>query len=258
MRHGNRNAVVVSFLLAVFSTLLCACVATAQTTLSKKDYALSVLENEIVGELNQARARPDLYANYLEELKPHFSGNQYRPPGREALVTQEGWGVVQEAISFLRSQKPMPSFSVSTGMCMGATALVKDHATTGNTGHKGADGSFCEDRLNRFGSWSGTVGENISYGADTARERVLAFIIDDGVANRGHRRRLFNPDYKVAGVACGGHAKLGSMCVITFAGGYTEKPLAADTKNNRAPSVKLSVTKPGTTKTNTMKLPKQF
>jgi hypothetical protein len=68
---------------------------------------------------------------------------------------------------------------------------------------------------------------------------VLTLLIDDGVANRGHRQRILNAGYKVVGVACGGH-KLGSMCVITFAGGFTDKPApraqSAPPRNSAAPS----------------------
>ncbi|HEX8853921.1 MAG TPA: hypothetical protein VF754_10570 [Pyrinomonadaceae bacterium] len=48
-------------------------------------------------------------------------------------------------------------------------------------------------------------------------------LVDDGVKNRGHRMRIFNSDYTVAGISCGEHSKLGSMCVITFAAGFAEK-----------------------------------
>jgi uncharacterized protein YkwD len=108
-------------------------------------------------------------------------------------------------------------------MCSGARELVKDQAGTDTTGHRGADGSFCEQRTQRFGTWKEPIGENLSYGNDTARERVLTLLIDDGIANRGHRKRLLDASFRVAGIACGDH-KLGAMCVITLAGGFTDGP----------------------------------
>ena len=50
---------------------------------------------------------------------------------------------------------------------------------------------------------------------------MLTLLIDDGFASRGHRKRLLDPSFRVAGIACGDH-KLGSMCVITLAGGFTD------------------------------------
>jgi len=65
--------------------------------------------------------------------------------------------------------------------------------------------------------------ENIAYGRYTAREIVLALIVDDGVRGRGHRENIFNPTYNVAGAAYGSHARLGSVLQYRFpASGYVE------------------------------------
>ena len=128
-------------------------------------------------------------------------------------------------------------------MSFGARELVKDQGGTDVTGHRGSDGSFCEQRAQRFGTWREPIGENLSYGNDTARERVLTLLIDDGVANRGHRKRLLDASFHVAGVACGDH-KLGAMCVITLAGGFTDG--AAVTSRPAAPAAKtLAPVPPG-------------
>jgi uncharacterized protein YkwD len=206
-----------------FSNHSRAALASNGTANSAASYA--TLEQELVAEINLARTRPAEYAAYLEGLRPMFAGREYRRPGKAALMTEEGTVPLEEAIKFMRAARPLSPLSVATGMCSGARELVKEQGASGATGHKGADGSFCEQRSERFGAWREPIGENLTYGDDTARERVLTLLIDDGVANRGHRQRILNPGYKVVGVACGGH-KLGSMCVITFAGGFTDKPSA--------------------------------
>ncbi len=63
-----------------------------------------------------------------------------------------------------------------------------------------------EQRIERFGRWDGSIGEDIFYGDQTARERILLWLIDDGVQSRGHRKRLLGPDYKLVGIACASHA----------------------------------------------------
>lgn len=201
-------------------------------SVASNNVALSELEREIVEELNLVRTHPAEYASHLESWKPYFKGKELRAPGRTPIVTEEGAAALDEAVSFLRSAKPLAPFSVSGGMCSGARELVRDQEASGVTGHRGADGSYCEQRIARFGSFLDPVGENLSYGNDTARERVIALLIDDGVANRGHRQRLMSPEYKVAGVACGRH-QMGTLCVITLAAGFTDKIDAGGPKGIR-------------------------
>jgi len=47
--------------------------------------------------------------------------------------------------------------------------------------------------------------------------------IDDGVASRGHRNNLFNPKFKVVGIACSNHKGYDYCCVLDYAGGMTVK-----------------------------------
>ncbi|HEX8502954.1 MAG TPA: CAP domain-containing protein [Pyrinomonadaceae bacterium] len=191
-----------------------------------KAAAAAALEQEVLQEINLARTRPAEYAAYLEQLRTRFDGREYRRPGRPGLMTAEGAAALEEAIGFLRAAKPLPPLSLSDGMCSGARELVRDQAGTDATGHKAADGSFCEQRAKRFGTWMEPIGENLSYSDDTARERVITLLVDDGFASRGHRKRIFDASFRVAGVACGDH-KLGAMCVITLAGGFSDAAKAA-------------------------------
>lgn len=183
------------------------------------------LEQDLAREINLVRTRPAEYAAFVEQFRPLYSGREYRRPGKPALVTEEGVGALDEAVRVLRAARPAAALEVSDGMCAGAKTLAAEQASTGATGHKASDGSFCEQRVERFGAWLAPIGENLSYGDETARERVISLLIDDGFANRGHRKRLLDPSFKVVGVACGGH-KLGAVCVITLAGGFTQNPTA--------------------------------
>ena len=93
----------------------------------------------------------------------------------------------------------------------------------GQLGHNGNDRSSRGDRISRYGTWSATWGENISYGQKTARGIVLTLIIDDGVRSRGHRKNIFNSKFNYAGAAFGPHTRYRTVCSIDFAGGYAER-----------------------------------
>ena len=124
---------------------------------------------------------------------------------------------------------------MAPGLCLAAATHVKDQSATGATGHKGADSTFIEERVKPFGNWQGGIGENLTYGNQSARERVLTWLIDDGFASRGHRMRIMSENYRVAGVSCGPHPQFGAMCVLTLAGGFVElqpaKPVANKNTN---------------------------
>jgi uncharacterized protein YkwD len=93
----------------------------------------------------------------------------------------------------------------------------------GQTGHFGSDHSSPGDRINRYGTWGVSYGENISYGQHSARSIVLQLIIDDGVRSRGHRKNIFNPKFTIAGIGYGPHARYRTVCTTDFAGAYAER-----------------------------------
>ena len=50
-------------------------------------------------------------------------------------------------------------------------------------------------RLEKYGDWSGKIGENIEFGSKSAIEIVSSLLIDDGVANRGHRKNITSDSF---------------------------------------------------------------
>lgn len=208
---------------------------------------LSKDEQELLNEINHVRANPGQYASYLEKLKPLFVGKVYK----RTLKTEEGWVAVEDAIAFLRAAKPQPPLNMSTGLCSAALAHVKEQSGSGSTGHKSeGSGAMIEDRVKPFGSWQGGIGENLSYGNETARERLLTWLIDDGFASRGHRKRVLSSDYKVAGICCGPHPEYEKMCVLTLAGGFMDSGGAKPATENQTKPVQSNSNKNAGTNSN--------
>jgi uncharacterized protein YkwD len=243
--------------LFLFVSFSAARLSQSQTTKGSSEDTLSSAEQDLLNEINQARAHPDVYASYLEKLKPLFHEKEYAPSGQEGFKTEEGWSAVEDAISFLRAAKPQGPLSPSNGLRLAAMAHCTDQGNSGATGHSGG-GGFIEERVKPFGTWQGGIGENLTYGDESARDRVLLWLIDDGFATRGHRKRLLSADYRVAGVACAVHPEFRKICVLDLAGGFidsaavkaatTAQTKPSDVANNKTNTTKRS-TKTGKSKT---------
>lgn len=181
------------------------------------------IELETVAELNLARTQPKQYAELLRAYREFIRGNYFERPGEITVVLNEGVKAVDEAIAFLERQKPLPPLLLSKGLSLAAMDHAKDQGATGQTGHAGSDRSTMGQRIERYGTWQKTAGENIAYGAESARDVVIQLIVDDGVASRGHRANIFNANFLVVGIAFGSHPGYRTICVQDFAGGYTER-----------------------------------
>ncbi|HEY9750172.1 MAG TPA: CAP domain-containing protein [Allocoleopsis sp.] len=184
---------------------------------------LSTEEQAIFEETNRVRANPAAYATELENLRPYFEGNLLKLPGQAPMETEEGISAVEEAIQALRAAKPMSILSFSQGMSLGAKDHVNDLGPAGKVGHYGTDGSEPAKRISRYGTWKGLTGENISFSPmNNAKWHVIQLLIDDGVKDRGHRKAILKPDYRITGVACGSHTVYTTMCVMEYATEYQE------------------------------------
>jgi hypothetical protein len=163
----------------------------------------------VLDEINLARTRPSDYAGVLEARMEGVPGADKR--------------CFDEAVAFLRRQRPLDPLQCVPGLVASARRHVADQGPAGGRGHRGTDGSDPWSRMAGTGQWTGRKGENISYGYTDPRTIVVTLIVDQGVPNRAHRRIIFCPDFKVAGAASGPHARYGAMCVIDFAAGFAEK-----------------------------------
>jgi uncharacterized protein YkwD len=104
-------------------------------------------------------------------------------------------------------------------LAFAAKDLAVAQGATHQTGHTGPDGSTVTSRINKFGHWQRTAGENIAYGTTGGKEIVIQLLVDDGVPNRGHRTNIFNPKYTSLGSWMSGHKTYRHTTVIDYSGG---------------------------------------
>ena len=167
--------------------------------------------NDLLSELNFARTNPKEYVKLIEALLPSYNGS-------------EGKVAIEEAIASLKSQQSIPPLSLNDGINKAAKYHCNDQGKTGEIGHYGSKGETPATRMYMYGTYN-AAGENIYYGPNIEiRKMIIAFIIDDGVSDRGHRINIYNPIWTDVGFGWGKHpSKYGMMCVIDFAKDYKIK-----------------------------------
>lgn len=174
------------------------------------------MEDAVLAELNRARSDPSAFAYSLRTWREYYHDKLIvRPGARLIFATQEGVAPVDEAISFVERRPRTSSLTPAPVLSAAAADHQSEQAMTGAVGHGGSDGSSPADRVRRNGGGR-YVGEVIAYGTDQPSDIVRQLVVDDGVSDRGHRRLLFDPSLRYAGVSCGSHPVYRYMCVITF------------------------------------------
>ena len=95
---------------------------------------------------------------------------------------------------------------------------LNDIGPKGILSHTGSNKSTYKTRIEKYCKWGGSIFEAIDYGAkDSAKEVVIAWLVDDGIPKRVHRNNLFFPDHKYCAVATGDHAETEQCCIAVFA-----------------------------------------
>lgn len=145
--------------------------------------------------LNLARTNPDKlvpiiknkYLGFLNEKNIHVKWNRAFSEGREAI---------DEALNYLKIKTPVKHLELDLGLHIAAYLHSKYLGSFRTTlSHIGKNGSSVSERVEKYGKWV-QIAENIAYMPSfrydyQGVEPSIEFIIDDGVASRGHRRNCF-------------------------------------------------------------------
>jgi uncharacterized protein YkwD len=175
----------------------------------------AVSGDQVVAEINRLRADP---AGYTEELRAYrklFRGRVVADGNPGGTLTREGVKAVDEAIRALERQPALPPLQGSRVLAAAAQDHVDDQGPRGLVGHQSASGATPSQRVVARGGGP-YISETISYGSTSARAVVRQLVVDDGVADRGHRKALLAIDLRYAGAGCGPHAGYTAMCVVDF------------------------------------------
>jgi uncharacterized protein YkwD len=177
------------------------------------------LTKQLIEEHNKVRADPSSYIPKLENHIKYFRGDVLARPGSHAIKTHEGKAAYEEAIEFLKRQMPVGLLTHDSRLSSACKDLVDDLGPKGQASHESADGKTASDRIEAYCEWDGTCCENLDFGARTAEDIIVNFIVDDGVPDRGDRKNLFKPDINYIGVAVGPHKEYEVMAVVDYVAG---------------------------------------
>lgn len=201
--------------------------ANLQLVAARADPALARnlrVEQAVLAELNRARTAPAAFAASLAGQRGFYQGTLLVRPGQATFATEEGVAPVDEAVAFVARAAAVMPLAPAPVLAAAAHDHQAEQGETGEVGHLGPDGSTPASRVQRRGG-DVYVGELITYGTTDPADIVRQLVVDDGVADRGHRQLMYDPDLRYAGVACGSHPVYRYMCVLTVGRTADGEPL---------------------------------
>ena len=187
------------------------------------------IEKEIIKKHNELRSNPQSFIPKLKESLNHFREKIYHKPGEDPIQTYEGPDAIEEAIDFLKNQKPVCKLNYNEHISLACKDHVHDIGVKGLTTHEGSDGKNISDRIEKYCEWDGALAENLDFGFKDPENIILNLLIDDGVKERNQRYNLFHPSFKYIGVGVGSHRDYGICAVIGYAKDL--RPLGSEPKN---------------------------
>ena len=150
-----------------------------------------------------------------------FDGLLLKRDAKVTLRTKEGAAAVNDAIAFLEKQSSIPPLKWSDQVAKAADDHGKDIGPKGLIQHDSSDGKTgVKERLRKYGNVVSCYGENLSFHCDDAKSVLIQLIVDDGVANRGHRENVFNQEFGVVGISTNDHKDFGTMTTLDYAGSF--------------------------------------
>lgn len=188
----------------------------------QKINTISLIEQEILDEINLLRSNPQTYIKILEEMKNGMDKNVVILPNGTRWQMSEGVSAINDAINALKTTGKLKPYTFSRGMANAANMQLTDLKENMSLGHRGKDGGDVETRLIKFGIPGERYSENISYYVKDVRSAILIMIIDDAFKSRNHRKNLLSTQFNQIGTAYGRGKNDVGICIVVFADSFNE------------------------------------
>ncbi len=181
------------------------------------------LKNQILIEHNKIREDPRSYIPYVEEKMKMLKGNVLHRPRDTPIETKEGAAGFEEAIEFLKKQRPVESLIFDERLSLASQTHAEELGKNGKTTHLSESDKLISERLDDFCEWEGFCSETLDFGYKKGRDIIISLLVDDGCAIRSQRNNLFYPDCKCLGIGTTVHKVFETVTVILYTGGVRDK-----------------------------------
>jgi uncharacterized protein YkwD len=153
-----------------------------------------------------------IYYTNLARINPKLFSETYAQ--RYIDSTGEADTYTRSLMATLRKQSPLAALKPDALLSAAAAAHAEASGKKGITGHAGDDKRSKQANEAGYKYW----GENCCYGDESALENVMQLLIDQDIANLGHRKNMLNENYTHLGTAVRVHKKYEWNCVQDFGG----------------------------------------
>ena len=183
------------------------------------------IQNLLYNELNKLRQNPKCYIPLVEQQMKMLKKNDIlrKKDSNLQIQTVEGKTAYEEAIQFLKTQKPVPSLAKESRLQFAANDLIKDLGERGVVSHQDSNGNFVSERIEKYCEWNNCANEVIEISSKNPEDILISLIVDDGMRHRQDRKALFQHIYNYVGISCGPHIEYEIVTVLVFAGGIRQK-----------------------------------
>ena len=114
----------------------------------KQEINFESLAKQVIDEHNKIRTDPSYYIEKLHSCLSYFRGEKLlHKPGEEAIETYEGKPAFEEAIDFLKRQKPIGALQQEERLIKACRDHIADIGPAGLASHESSDGRNVSDRI---------------------------------------------------------------------------------------------------------------
>lgn len=182
------------------------------------------LKQSVLTESNRIRADPTSYVPILKQYLTFFKdkNNILYKPLQTPIETYEGSKAYEEAILFLKKQRPVHTLTFNENLSKSAQEHASDIGPLGLFTHESKDGKNVSERIDKFCEWENACAENIDLGSKTGVEVIVNLLVDDGTEKRLHRDHLFREEFTHIGIGAAEHKDYEVIVVIDYVGGIRD------------------------------------